>query len=103
MTVDQLKSPLVRIDEFALFTQAVNTVAAQRPQELAAILGGLSKDQNLQLKELLQTKRISLAGPGQENGAEPGTNPERPQWNQNQAARKVLRASRRAPQQPQQQ
>lgn len=98
VTVDQLKSPLVRIDEFALFTQAVNTVAAQRPQELAAILGGLSKDQNLQLKELLQTKRISLAGAGQENGAEPGTNPERPQ-----AARKVLRASRRAPQQPQQQ
>lgn len=28
VTVDQLKSPLVRIDEFALFTQAVNTVAA---------------------------------------------------------------------------
>lgn len=28
VTVDQLKSPLVRIDEFALFTQAVNAVAA---------------------------------------------------------------------------
>lgn len=28
VTVDQLKSPLTRIDEFALFTQAVNTVAA---------------------------------------------------------------------------
>ncbi len=76
MTVVQLKSPMVRIDEFALFTQAVNVVAAQRPHELAAIFGGLSKEQNLQLKELLQTKRINLAGTGQEDGTDPGTNPE---------------------------
>lgn len=93
MTVDQLKSPMVRIDEFALFTRAINAVAAQRPQELAAILGGLSKEQNLQLKELLQTKRINLAGTGQE-ATEPGTNPEQPQ-----AARKVLKANRRTAQQ----
>jgi len=104
VTVDQLKSPMTKIDEFAMFSQAVNTVANQRPAEIGQILALMTKDQNNQLKELLMTKRINLQNDigtsnananVNVNANEPNSNPESLQA---QAPRKVLRAKRRTAQ-----
>lgn len=59
--LDQVKTPILKdIDEFSMFSKAVNQMANQRPHEIGGILAELTPEQNAQLKELLLTKRISV-------------------------------------------
>jgi len=60
VTVDAIKSPVTKVDEFALFSNAIGQLANARPMDIGVILGELSGDQNKQLKSLLQTKRIPV-------------------------------------------
>lgn len=89
-----IKSPLMKIDEFSMFSQAVNALANQRG-DMIQILQGLSKDQNAQLKDLLLTKRVILCKDGGQQPAELGVDGTGPQ----QEARRVVRVKRRTQQQ----
>jgi len=60
VTVDQIKSPMTSLDEFELFSKAVNQLAHQRPGEIGNIISMMTKEQNDLLKSLLQTKRITI-------------------------------------------
>ena len=53
VTVDQLRSPIKKADEFSVFSDAINGLAQNRQQELGLIFGQLNGDQNKQLKVLL--------------------------------------------------
>lgn len=85
IVLDTIKVPLQKTDEFALFSQAVRDLNAQRPNDIGTIVQQLTTEQKELLKRLLRTKRIvvgaGLANPrvaqpnqqiGGPNGAGPG-------------------------------
>jgi hypothetical protein len=62
VTVDLLKSPITLVDEFAFFSEAISKMANMRPQDIVAIFKDMNENDKKQLREMLQTKRISLVG-----------------------------------------
>ena len=91
VTVDQIKSPLTKLDEFSLFSQAINNLANQRPHDIGFIVSQLTQQQSTQLKTMLQTKRIALSsGDAASGGVGQGAPVE---------ARVIMKARRRTQQQ----
>lgn len=99
VTVDQLKSSLLKEDEFKMFSDAVNALAQQRPNDITQILGQLSQKQVDELKKLLLTKRIVLGTEittPVENNSEQAAQMD-PLNQKPQEARRIIRVKRKAP------
>jgi hypothetical protein len=67
-TLDLLKTPINRIDEFQAFNESILGFIAANKTQLPAVLQTLTPAQNEQLKNLLRTKRISLQGSDSASG-----------------------------------
>ena len=59
-TIDLLKTPINKVDEFDAFNATVRNFANVNQQTFTAILKLMTPAQNDQLKALLRTKRVSL-------------------------------------------
>lgn len=88
MTVDHLRSPIKKADEFSIFSTAINGLATNRQNELGLIFGQLNGEQNKQLKTLLQTKRVQIQAGAPQQQSMVETQKE---------ARVIVKAKRRPP------
>ena len=58
--LDTLKVPLLKVDEFLKFSEAVKDLSKRRPTEIEQIVSQLTPPQKEMLKKLLQTRRIVI-------------------------------------------
>ena len=67
ITLSQLKSPIVEMDEYEHFRKVMNNSLQTTPQVTSALVEGLSQERKQQLVEILKSKRISFENVPGEN------------------------------------